>query len=42
MQKTTKKDPKVSVVILNWNGLKYIHSCINSVLNQTYKNIEVE
>ena len=41
MQKTTKKDPKVSVVILNWNGLKYIHSCINSVLNQTYKNIEI-
>ena len=33
--------PKVSVVILNWNGGKYIHVCINSVLSQTYKTIEV-
>lgn len=41
MQEKVKCNPKVSVVILNWNGLKYIHSCINSVLYQTYKNIEV-
>jgi len=33
--------PLVSVVILNWNGKKYIHQCIESVLKQTYLNIEV-
>ena len=32
---------KVSVIIPNYNGEKYIYKCINSVLNQTYKNIEL-
>jgi|TARA_B110000483_G_scaffold105315_1_gene128516 hypothetical protein len=31
----------VSVVILNWNGEKYIHECISSVIDQTYSNIEI-
>jgi len=31
----------VSVLILNWNGDKYIHDCVKSVINQTYKNIEI-
>ena len=30
----------VSIVLLNWNGEKYINDCIESVINQTYKNIE--
>ncbi|WP_394218336.1 glycosyltransferase family 2 protein [Halobacillus trueperi] len=32
---------KVSIVVPIYNVEKYIHRCINSILNQTYKNIEV-
>lgn len=32
---------KASVVINNYNYEKYIYDCINSVINQTYKNIEI-
>lgn len=31
----------VSIVILNWNGKKYVYDCIKSILNQTYKNYEI-
>lgn len=31
---------KVSVVLLNWNGIKYVEKCVESVINQTCKNIE--
>lgn len=33
--------PKVSVVILNWNGKNFISKCIESVKKQTYQNIEI-
>lgn len=36
-----EKDIKVSVVITAYNVEKYIEKAINSVLNQTYKNIEI-
>ena len=32
---------KVSVLIANYNNAKYINKCINSVLKQTYKNVEI-
>jgi len=32
---------KVSVLIANFNNEKYIKRCVNSVLQQTYKNIEI-
>jgi GT2 family glycosyltransferase len=31
---------KVSVVLLNWNGIQYVDKCVESVINQTYENIE--
>lgn len=35
------KSPKVSIVLPVYNGEKYIRQCIDSCLNQTYKNIEL-
>jgi GT2 family glycosyltransferase len=32
---------KVTIVLLNWNGLKYLEKCIESVLNQSYQNLEL-
>ena len=32
---------KVSVVILNWNGLRYLGKCIMSLMEQTYSGYEV-
>ena len=34
-------NPLVSIVIANYNKEKYIKKCIDSVLNQTYKNYEI-
>lgn len=36
-----KEDYKISVVIPVYNVEKYLKECVDSVLNQTYKNIEV-
>lgn len=36
-----KKQPLVSVIIACYNGEKYIDSCLESLVNQTYTNIEV-
>ena len=33
--------PKVSVIILNWNGLKYTIECLESLKKITYPNYEV-
>ena len=35
------KNLKVSVLIANYNNEKYIPDCIESIKNQTYKNIEI-
>lgn len=31
----------VSVIIINWNNKSYIEKCINSIIQQTFKNIEL-
>lgn len=35
------KNPLISVIIPVYNVETYLNSCINSILNQTYKNLEV-
>ncbi len=37
----SKADPLVSVIIVNFNGQKWLKKCFDSLLNQTYKNFEI-
>ncbi len=34
-------DPLVSVVVVNYNGLRFLRKCLDSLLAQTYKNMEI-
>lgn len=36
-----KKDYKFTIIIPNYNNAKWLDKCLNSVLNQTYKNYEI-
>ncbi|MBP5742533.1 MAG: glycosyltransferase family 2 protein [Paludibacteraceae bacterium] len=33
--------PKVSVIIINWNGSRFLRTCINSILESDYENTEI-
>ncbi|RJQ37762.1 glycosyltransferase family 2 protein [Candidatus Microgenomates bacterium] len=33
--------PLVSVIVVSWNGLKYLDDCLGSLTSSTYKNIEI-
>lgn len=35
------KDEKISIIVPVYNSEKYIEKCIQSIINQTYKNIEI-
>lgn len=35
------KDRKVSFIVVNWNGLKTVEECLDSLLAQTYDNCEI-
>jgi GT2 family glycosyltransferase len=35
------KDPLVSIVIVNFNGIRFLKDCIQSLITQTYKNLEI-
>lgn len=35
-----KKQPKVSIIVLTWNGLQHLHDCLTAIKKQSYKNIE--
>ena len=37
----TNSTNKVSVIVTSYNHEKYIEQCIQSIFNQTYKNIEL-
>ena len=41
MKKNKKKFPLVSVIMNCFNGEKYLATSIKSVLNQSYKNLEL-
>lgn len=35
------KTPLVSVIIINWNGEKYLNNCLKSILEQDYHSLEL-
>lgn len=41
MGKVSKKEPLISVIIPVYNVEKYLDRCINSVVKQTYNNLEI-
>lgn len=36
-----KNNDLVSIVLVNWNGKKWLNKCLRTLNNQTYKNIEI-
>lgn len=34
-------EPFISVILINWNGKRFLKPCVDSVLNQTYGNYDV-
>ena len=34
-------DGLISIIIVNWNGIKWLKDCFNSLASQTYKNFEI-
>jgi glycosyltransferase involved in cell wall biosynthesis len=41
IEQSTKPSPMISVVMATYNGEKYIEEQLNSVLEQSYKNLEI-
>ena len=39
--KASKKNPLISIIIPVYNVEKYLDRCLESVINQTYRNLEV-
>jgi len=38
---SAQNKPLISIVIVNYNGKKYLHNCLKSVFDSNYKNFEV-
>lgn len=41
MKKVSKKEVLISVIVPIYNVEAYLERCVNSILNQTYKNLEI-
>ena len=41
MSQIENQKPLVSVIIVNWNGEKWLKKCLDSLHSQTYKNFEI-
>ncbi len=41
MAENTKNNPLVSVIVPVYNAEKYVESAVRSIMNQTYKNLEI-
>ena len=41
MERVSKREPLISVIVPIYNVEEYLDKCINSILNQTYKNLEI-
>ncbi len=39
--KETRCNPKISVIVPIYNADRYLEKCIGSIINQTYKNLEI-
>ena len=37
----TKNNPLVSVIVPVYNAEKFLPTCLDSIINQTYQNLEV-
>jgi hypothetical protein len=37
----SKMNPLVSVIVVNWNGRRFLEDCLDSLAHQTYGNLEV-
>lgn len=35
------EEKRVSAIVVNWNGIKFLPICLSSLFKQTYKNLEV-
>lgn len=35
------EEPLVSVILVNWNGLKWLKRCLDSLISQTYPEVEI-
>lgn len=33
--------PKISVIVVNWNGRQWLDRCLGSLMRQTYQNLEI-
>ena len=36
-----KTKPRASVIVINYNNFKYLNRCLNSLIQQKYKNFEI-
>ena len=41
MRQNDKTEPFVSIIIVNYNGAKYLHECLNSIKKIEYRSYEV-